>query len=66
MANVTQTVCDACGRSKMGATGKEIEQLNLEVTNGPSIKMDVHPTKRCIVKAVVTALEKHFSVNGAG
>ena len=64
MSNITQTICDACGRGKMGATGKEITQLNLEVAGGLSVKLDVHNTARCIKVAVKTAVEKHFNLNG--
>ena len=65
MAVKTDVVCDACGRGKMGATGKEVAQLNLEVSGGLSVKLDVHNTRRCILVAVKTELDKHFNVNGA-
>ena len=65
MSLTTQTICDGCGRGKMGATGKEVVQLNLEVTGGMSVTLDVHNTARCIKAAVKTAVEQHFSVNGA-
>lgn len=64
MATTTQVICDACGRAKMGDTGKEVEQLNLEVTGGMSVKLDVHNTRKCILNAVRTAVDKHFNVNG--
>ena len=72
MALTTQTICDACGLGKKvdkkGATGPEVQQLNMEVTGSISVKLDVHPTKKCILAAVKTALDKHFleAPNGAG
>lgn len=58
MAEVTQRVCDACGKAD------KLEVLNLEVTNGLNVTLDVHNRKRCISAAVKTAVEKHFAVNG--
>lgn len=66
MAVSTQVVCDACGLGKVGTRG-EPEQLNLEMTGLQpiSIELDVHRSPRCIIRAVKTALEQHFNVNGA-
>lgn len=65
MATTTKTVCDACGRSEI-KDFPTLEQLNIEITHGMSVKLDVHNRPKCIAKAVATAAEKYFaSANGS-
>lgn len=53
-------VCDGCGLGDVGTKGA-VEQLNLEMTKGINVKLDVHGSARCIVKAVKAAAEKHYT-----
>jgi len=65
MAEVTRIICDACGLSNSIRAGEPV-RLSLDVGNGAfGVTLDVHNSARCINRAVKSAIEKHFNVNGA-
>ena len=60
MAEITQTVCDACGLSSSIRAGEPVK-LTLDMQGKFSKVMDVHNSARCINRAVKAAVEKHFN-----
>lgn len=64
MAEVTKTVCDACGLSSSIRAGEPVK-LALFIGKDTEINLDVHNSARCIKRAVAAVLDKRFNVNGA-
>ena len=62
MAEVTKTVCDACGLSSSIRAG-EPRVLTLDLRGEFTVTLDVHKSARCIKRAVAVAMDKRFNVN---